>query len=109
MILIPARFTIPAARPRLSIASLLIIGFYFATGESGAARATLGKAAIGLMALREDNKPMSRQQAFGRAASAFVTYLTLYIGFLLCLFRADRKALHDLMSKSKVVWRGEEN
>ena len=92
-----------------SIASLLIIGFYFATGESGAARATLGKAAIGLMALREDNKPMSRQQAFGRAASAFVTYLTLYIGFLLCLFRADRKALHDLMSKSKVVWRGEEN
>ena len=92
-----------------SIASLLLTGFYFASMESGASRATLGKASIGLMALRDDNKPMTRQQAFGRAASAFVTALTFYLGFLLCFFRADKKALHDLMSKSKVVWRGEEH
>ena len=90
------------------IASLLLAGFYFASMESGASRATLGKASIGLMALRDDNKPMTRQQAIGRAASAFVTALTFYIGFLLCFFRADKKALHDLMSHSKVVWRGEE-
>lgn len=89
--------------------SLLLSGFYFASMEAGASRATLGKASIGLMALRDDNKPMARQQAFSRAASAFVTYLTLNIGFLMCFFRADKKALHDLMSKSKVVWRGEEN
>ena len=91
------------------IASLLLAGFYFASMESGASRATLGKASIGLMALRDDNKPMTRQQAIGRAASAFVTALTFYIGFLLCFFRADKKALHDLMSHSKVVWRGEES
>ena len=89
--------------------SLLLSGFYFASMEAGASRATLGKASIGLMALRDDNKPMARQQAFSRTASAFVTYLTLNIGFLMCFFRADKKALHDLMSKSKVVWRGEEN
>ena len=92
-----------------AVASLLLAGFYFASMESGASRATLGKASIGLMVLRDDDKPMPRQQAFGRAASGFVTVLTFYIGFLLCLFRADRKAMHDLMSKSKVVWRGEEN
>ena len=91
------------------LASLLLAGFYFASMESGASRATLGKASIGLMALRDDNMPMTRQQAFGRAASAFVTALTFYLGFLLCFFRADKKALHDLMSKSKVVWRGEEH
>lgn len=91
------------------LASLLLAGFYFASMESGASRATLGKASIGLMALRDDNKPMTRQQAFGRAASAFVTALTFYIGFLLCFLRADKKALHDLMSHSKVVWRGEEH
>ena len=91
------------------LASLILVGFYFASMESGASRATLGKASIGLMALRDDNKPMTRQQAFGRAASAFVTLLTFSIGFLLCFFRSDKKALHDLMSHSKVVWRGEEH
>ncbi len=91
------------------LASLLLAGFYFASMESGASRATLGKASIGLMALRDDNTPMTRQQAFGRTASAFVTALTFYLGFLLCFFRADKKALHDLMSKTKVVWRGEEH
>lgn len=90
------------------IASLGLTGFYFASMESGASRATLGKASIGLMALRDDNQPMTRQQAFGRAASAFVTALTFYLGFLMCFFRADKKAMHDLMSHSKVVWRGEE-
>lgn len=91
------------------IASLILIGFYFASMESGASRATLGKASIGLMVLRDDDKPMLRQQAYGRAAAAFVTALTLFIGFLPSAFRSDKKAIHDLMSKSKVVWRGEEN
>ena len=90
------------------IVTLALVGFYFASMESGASRATLGKASIGLMVLRDDNLPMNRQQAFGRFGSALVTYLTLCIGFLLCFFRADRKALHDLMSHTKVVWRGEE-
>lgn len=90
------------------VATLGLWGFYFSSGESGSARATLGKWSIGLIVLRDDNKPQTRQQAFARAASAFVTALTLYIGFIMCFFRADRKAMHDLMSKSKVVWQGEQ-
>ena len=91
------------------IATFALVGFYFASMESGASRATLGQASIGLMVLREDNKPMTRDQAFARFGSALVTYLTLCIGFVMCFFRADKKAMHDLMSKTKVVWRGEEN
>ena len=90
------------------VATLGLWGFYFSAGESGSARATLGKWSIGLIVLRDDNKPQTRQQAFARAASAFVTSLTLYIGFIMCFFRADKKAMHDLMSKSKVVWQGEQ-
>jgi uncharacterized RDD family membrane protein YckC/ribosomal protein S27E len=90
-----------------AVASLALFGFYFASGESGAARATLGKWSLGMIVLRDDNKVQTRQQAFGRAASAFVTILTLYIGFIMCFFRADKKAMHDLMSKSKVVWQSE--
>ena len=89
------------------IASLGLIGFYFSSGESGAARATLGKWSLGIIVLRDDNKAQTRQQAFGRAASAFLTILTLYIGFIMCFFRADKKAMHDLMSKTKVVWQSE--
>ena len=90
------------------VATLGLWGFYFSAGESGSARATLGKWSIGLIVLRDDNKPQTRQQAFARAASAFVTSLTLYIGFIMCFFRADKKAMHDLMSKSNVVWQGEQ-
>jgi hypothetical protein len=90
-----------------AVASLALFGFYFASGESGAARATLGKWSLGMIVLRDDNKVQTRQQAFGRAASAFVTILTLYIGFIMCFFRADKKAMHDLMSKTKVVWQSE--
>jgi uncharacterized RDD family membrane protein YckC len=90
-----------------ALASLGLIGFYFASGEAGAARATLGKWSLGMIVLRDDNKVQTRQQAFGRAASAFLTALTFYIGFIMCFFRADKKAMHDLMSKSKVVWQSE--
>lgn len=60
-----------------------------------------------MIALKEDNKVMTRKEAFGRAAAAFVTVLTCYIGFVICFFRADRKAMHDLMTKTKVVWQSE--
>lgn len=91
-----------------AVASLGLIGFYFAAGESGAARATLGKWSIGMIVLRDDDKVQTRQQALGRAASALVTALTFYIGFIICAFRPDRKALHDILSKSKVVWQPEQ-
>ena len=51
---------------------------------------------------------MTRKQALGRVACAFLTPLTLYIGFIMAAFRKDHRALHDLLSKTKVVWRGEE-
>ena len=92
-----------------ALAALAIWGMYFAKGESGQARATLGKWSIGLIVLRDDDKPLTPKQAFGRAASAFVTVLTLYIGFIMCAFRKDHKAMHDLMSKSKVIWRSEDS
>ncbi|MCA9036734.1 MAG: RDD family protein [Planctomycetaceae bacterium] len=91
-----------------AISALALWGIYFAKGESGAARATLGKWSLGLIVLRDDGKPLTPKQAFGRVASAFVTSITFYIGFIMCAFRSDRKAMHDLMSKSKVIWRSDE-
>jgi uncharacterized RDD family membrane protein YckC len=91
-----------------AVATFAIWAFYFASGEAGAARATLGKWSMGIIVLKDDNKPQTRKEAFKRAASAFVTVLTFYIGFLMCFFRPDKKAMHDLMTKTKVVWQGEQ-
>ena len=90
------------------VASLILYAMYFTLGESGSARATLGKWSIGLIVLRDDDRPLTRDQALKRTLSAFVTSLTLYIGFLICFFRPDRKAMHDIMTKSKVVWQPEQ-
>lgn len=93
------------------LASLILWGMYFSFGESGSARATLGKWSIGIVVMKDDGlpipMPVSRDLAFKRAASAFLSVLTLFIGFLSCLWREDRKAMHDAMTKTKVVWQPE--
>lgn len=91
-----------------ALASLILFAMYFTLGESGAARATLGKWSIGLIVLREDDKPMPRDQALKRFFCSIVSVLTVFIGFVTCAFRPDRRALHDKMNKSKVVWQPEQ-
>ncbi len=91
------------------LSALALWGIYFAKGESGQARATLGKWSIGLIVLAEDDKPLTPKKAFGRVGAAFVTVLTAFIGFVLCAFRSDHRSMHDMMSKSKVIWRSEDS
>lgn len=94
-----------------ALASLILWAMYYTLGESGSARATLGKWSIGMVVMKDDGlpipMPMSRDLALKRAASAFLSLLTLFIGFLSCLWREDRKAMHDAMTKTKVVWQPE--
>lgn len=80
---------------------------YFSSWESGQNRGTLGKVALGLMVVTEKGKPVTSKQAMQRAAAGIVTCLTLFVGFAMCAFNDERRALHDILSKTKVVWRGE--
>ncbi len=91
------------------LGALLLWGIYFASWESGQNRATLGKSALGLLVLNDDDSPITLNQGLNRALSALVTALTLCIGFIMCYFRKDHRAMHDLMTKTKVVWRGEDD
>lgn len=81
---------------------------YYMTSETGQARATPGKWSLGLMVLTENNRPMDRSTGSRRTVFAFVTVLTLFAGFLLCLFDPEKRALHDKMSKTKVCWKGDD-
>jgi uncharacterized RDD family membrane protein YckC len=49
--------------------------------------------------------PIGYLRALLRALALVVTFLTLGIGFLLPLFRRDRKALHDLLAGTSVTHR----
>jgi uncharacterized RDD family membrane protein YckC/DNA-directed RNA polymerase subunit M/transcription elongation factor TFIIS len=105
---VPEEYAIVATAIITSVGGLILSGLYFARGESGAARATLGKWSIGLIVLQEDDKPVPTKHGFKRAFMALLFAIPLYAGFLACAFRPDKRALHDIVTKTKVVWRGEE-
>lgn len=69
---------------------------------------TLGKKALGLR-VRALQGDMSFLRALGRSLAYPVSgWITLGLGFLLPLFRADGRALHDLIASTKVAAEGEE-
>jgi len=89
-------------------ASMILWGMYYALGESGAARATLGKWSIGTVVMRDDNLPLDRKLAWKRAVWSLVSLILVFLPFLSCIFRTDRKALQDQMTGTKVVWQPEQ-
>ncbi|MEO1981168.1 MAG: RDD family protein, partial [Fuerstiella sp.] len=87
----------------------IMVALYFANWESGSGRATLGKWSIGLVVLQDDNSPMPRNLALKRFAMSVLSMIAFFVPFLICFFRTDQRAMQDLATKTKVVWRGDEN
>lgn len=67
--------------------------------------ATLGKMALGMRILRLDGGAIGYGLAFRRWICEQASSLLFFIGYLLVLFRADRRALHDLLAGTQVVFR----
>jgi uncharacterized RDD family membrane protein YckC len=67
--------------------------------------ATPGKMAIGAQIVRLDGSPIGFQLALLRWLAARVSDLTFFIGYLFIAFRQDKRALHDLMVGTKVVYK----
>ena len=84
------------------------LGFYFANWESGSGRATLGKWTFGMLVLQEDNRPMPFKLALKRFWASMLAIPTLFGSFIMCAFTPNHRALHDNLTKTKVVWRGDE-
>jgi hypothetical protein len=77
---------------------------YFAVQESGNIRTTVVKDSFGMMVTTEKGKQMTIGQATRRWFSAVITGA---FGFIMCAFSPEKKALHDTLSKTKVVWQGD--
>lgn len=91
------------------VGTIGLMCLYFARGESGAGRCTLGKWSLGMLVLKEDNLPMPFELAAKRFFISLLSIVSLSGTFLMCLFNPEHRALHDKLTKTKVVWRSEED
>ncbi|MEW4528069.1 MAG: RDD family protein [Maioricimonas sp. JB045] len=80
---------------------------YFAVQESSNMRTTVGKDGFGVIVQCDDGKKMTLLQGTKRFFASLVTVATGFVGFLLVGVSPDKKALHDRLSKTVVVWRGD--
>lgn len=66
--------------------------------------ATVGKMLVGLKVVRAgDLAPLGFGRAFGRYFAELLNGLTLGIGYAMVVFRADKRALHDLIAGTQVI------
>ena len=76
---------------------------YFA-GSWATAGSTLGMALFGLRVVRADRAPVSALAALVRALTLPLSLALFGLGFLGILFQAQRRALHDLLAGTAVVY-----
>src|SRR5690554_2536333 len=76
---------------------------YFSLFESSRHQATPGKMALGIKVVDRHGQRLSFGHALGRWVSAALSYLTLYIGFLMAAFTDRKRALHDMVAGTLVV------
>jgi len=65
---------------------------------------TLGMAAVGLRAVRADGSPIRPRDAIIRVLVTPLSFVLLFVGYWLVLFRRDRRALQDLIAGTAVVY-----
>lgn len=72
---------------------------------NGCYGATVGKMAIGARILTYDGSRLGYQRASLRWLAERISDFTFGFGYLLITFRPDKRALHDLLAGTKVVYR----
>lgn len=93
---------VPSVLVHLAIG--LFITAVYNVGLNGLMGATVGKLLIGARVVRADGERLGYRRAALRFISEITSWLTLGIGFLFVAFRSDRRALHDLLAGTRVVW-----
>ncbi len=94
----------------LGLAYLLLIlayyvaaALYYSLQESSVHQATLGKRALGIKVTGLQGRRLTRDQALGRWFAAALSYMTLYVGFLMAASTRRKQALHDIVASTLVV------
>jgi uncharacterized RDD family membrane protein YckC len=93
----------------LCVLLIVVANFWYTVGGWAKGGRTPGKALLGLHIVRGDRRSsgggLGWRTAIVRAIGYVLSSLALSIGFLVVLFRKDRRAWHDLIADTWVVWR----
>lgn len=90
--------------PTVSGIALGLWAFLYLAYPLAASGRTFGMAVLGVRAVRVDGRDLDGRHAVLRVLALPLSFLLLGIGFLLILLRSDRRALHDLIANSAVVY-----
>jgi uncharacterized RDD family membrane protein YckC len=85
----------------LSIALAVVYQVWFLTKKGG----TPGKLALGLRVVAPDGQYLTTARALGRYFAYFLDSFTLGIGYLIAAFDSEKRALHDHLCNTRVIYR----
>lgn len=98
----------PVALPGLFVVWLFYTNWmYWCVQEASELRSTIGKDAFGLIVITEDNKQLTLKQASMKWLLRIVSDLLVGLPYLGAAFPPKRQTLHDMSTKTKVVWKGD--
>ena len=84
--------------------ALLVWAFFYLAYPLAAAGRTFGMAIVGVRVVRADGRDLDRRHAVVRVLALPLSFALFGLGFLLIVLRRDRRALHDLIASTAVVY-----
>jgi uncharacterized RDD family membrane protein YckC len=90
--------------PILSIVAIVAWAFVYCAWPLAMSGRTFGMLLFGLRAVRTDGTRLDGRHAVVRVLAFPLSFLLFGVGFLLILLRRDRRALHDLLAHTSVVY-----
>jgi uncharacterized RDD family membrane protein YckC len=86
-----------------NILGIVLFWIYFAAMESSSSQGTLGKMALGIKVTDLAGNRIGFGKATGRHFGKLVSYIILFVGFLMVGFTQKKQGLHDMMAGCLVV------
>jgi len=80
-----------------------VLSLGYETWFVGAFGATPGKMVCGLRIVMPDGSRVGYARALARFFAKIISYLTLFIGFIMAAFDDEKRALHDRICETRVV------
>ena len=87
-----------------SVHALVVIFLYFTISTGSKLQASPGKNIVGLKVITNDGSRITYVRSFVRTCSYALSYVTFLIGFVLAAFTKEKKALHDMVAQTRVVY-----
>lgn len=93
-----------ADAPVVATGAFVVWSFLYLAVPLAASGRTFGSATLGLRVVRSDGRALDPRHAVARVLAFPLSFLLFGAGFVPILLRRDRRALHDLVADTAVVY-----